>query len=148
MTKIRMRPANQEDCESMLEWRNHPNTLRFFFDPSPVNSEVHKSWFSAALTNPSCHLLIGEDASGKSVGVVRFDQKDSAAEIAIYLVPSRRGERLGNPLLDAAIQWLRENSTVEYVSANVLEANKASLKMFLASRFMKNLDRLSLNIRH
>jgi RimJ/RimL family protein N-acetyltransferase len=131
-----------------LEWRNHPDTLRFFFDPSPIDPDLHKSWFSAVLKNPSCHLLIGEDSSGRSVGVVRFDQKGIDAEIAIYLVPNRRGEGLGHLLLDAAVHWLKENSTVEYVNANVLASNKASLKMFLRSKFNYNLHRLTLDIHH
>jgi RimJ/RimL family protein N-acetyltransferase len=146
--KIQMRRARQEDSESMLEWRNHPDTRRYFFDPSPVDPEAHKAWFSAVLTNPSRHLLIGEDATGKPVGVVRFDQKDNAADIAIYLVPQRHGEGLGTPLLDAAVLWLKENSTVEHIRADVLAANAASLKMFAASGFTHDVHRLSLDIHH
>ena len=147
LEKIRMRRARQEDSELMLDWRNHPDTRRYFFDSSPVDPEVHKVWFRAALTNPSCYLLIGEDAVVKPVGVVRFDQEDNSADIAIYLLPERRGQGLGTPLLEAAIRWLKENSTVEHIRADVLAANVASLRMFGAAGFASNLDRLSMDIR-
>jgi UDP-2,4-diacetamido-2,4,6-trideoxy-beta-L-altropyranose hydrolase len=146
--KIQIRRARQKDSESMLEWRNHPDTLRYFFDPSPVDSGAHKAWFSAALTNPSRCLLIGEDVLGNPVGVVRFDQEGSFADIAIYLVPERHGEGLGTPLLHAAVQWLKENSTVERIRADVLAANVASLKMFAAAGFATDVHRVSLDIRH
>ena len=146
MVNIRMRRARQEDSESIFEWRNHPDTRRYFFDPAPLDPEAHKAWFSAALTNPSRYLLIGEDASGRTVGVVRFDQEDNSADIAIYLVPHRRGEGLGTPLLEAAVRWLKENSTVEHIRANVLSTNAASLKMFAAAGFAPSANRLSLDI--
>jgi hypothetical protein len=80
--KIRMRLAAQEDSELIFEWRNHRDTRRYFFDPSPVDPEAHKAWFSAALKNPSRYLLIGEDASERDVGVVRFDQEGNSADMA------------------------------------------------------------------
>ncbi len=144
--KIRMRLAAQEDSELIFEWRNHRDTRRYFFDPSPVDPEAHKAWFSAALKNPSRYLLIGEDASERDVGVVRFDQEGNSADIAIFLVPNRHGEGLGILLLEAAVTWLKESSTVTHIRAEVLAKNTASLKMFAAAGFTPNLHRLSLNI--
>jgi RimJ/RimL family protein N-acetyltransferase len=144
--KILMRRARQEDSESMLEWRNHPDTRRYFFDPSPFDPAAHKAWFSAALTNPSRFLLIGEDVRERAVGVVRFDQEGNSADIAIYLVPQRRGEGLGILLLGAAVLWLKGNSAVKHIRADVLAANAASLKMFAAAGFTPNVNRLSLDI--
>jgi len=144
--KIRIRRARQEDSESILEWRNHPETRSYFFDPSPVDPEAHRAWFSAALTNSLRYLLIGEDASERTVGVVRFDQVGNSADIAIYLVPHRHGEGLGILMLEAAVRWLKENSTVELIRADVLAKNAASLKMFAAAGFTPNVHRLSLDI--
>jgi len=146
--KIHMRLARKEDSDVMLEWRNHPDTRRFFFDSSAIDPEVHKTWLSAALANPSRYLLIGEDTAVKPVGVVCFDQEENVADISIYLAPQRRGEGLGIPLLDAAVKWLKENSTIEHIFADVLPTNGASLKMFAAFGFKSNLHRLSLDIRN
>lgn len=141
-----MRCARQEDCEPLLEWRNHPETRRYFLDSSVVAPAMHKEWFIATLKNPFSHLLIGEDSSERAVGVVRFDQKGSFADTSIYLRPQTRGQGLGLPLLEAAVQWLKVNTTVEVICANVLAANTASLKIFAAAGFTRSTNLFSLNI--
>jgi len=146
--KIHMRLARKEDSDVIFEWRNHPDTRKFFFDSSSIDPETHKTWFSTVLVNPSRYLLIGEDAAGKPVGVVRFDLEENAADISIYLAPQWREEGLGTPLLDAAVEWLKENSTIEHIFADVLPTNEASLKMFAALGVKSNLHQLSLDMRN
>ncbi len=147
LKKIQIRCARQEDCEPMLEWRNHPDTRRHSFDPTPLDPNDHKLWFNTVLANPSQELLIGEHGVGNPVGVVRFDLENNVAKISIYLVPNMHRKGMGTPLLYAAIQWLKENSTVELVHAYVTPANLASLKMFREAGFTPNGFRFSLELR-
>jgi RimJ/RimL family protein N-acetyltransferase len=144
---VKIRRAKQDDCELILEWRNHPETRRYFFDSSPINPAEHRVWFSAIAADPSGFLLIGEDAVSESIGVVRFDQKGDYADVSIYLAPQRRGQGMGVPLLEASVRWLKENSTVKLVCADVLAENADSLKMFDAAGFAIDRYRLFLNIR-
>jgi RimJ/RimL family protein N-acetyltransferase len=124
------------DREPMYAWRNHPDTRRFFFDPTPLAAADHARWFAAALADPRRHLLVAEDARGP-VGVLRFDVEDREEEAAIdiYVVPERRGSGLGTPLLRAGLDWLRQNTNVRRLNAEVVPANRASCRMFEACGF-------------
>ena len=140
--QIHMRPALYEESSLILEWRNHPDTRRFFFDSAPIASQIHNDWFSSILKSPTNYLLIGEDNSKKPVGVVRFDQVGKTADVSIYLVPDRRGKGLGIKLLNSAIDWVCLNTDVENIQADILSQNIASQKMFIASGFVSSSYRL------
>jgi len=119
----------------MLVWRNHPETRRFFFNPDLIDMETHRKWFSTSLVSPTRHMLVAEDDRGESIGIVRFDVIGERAEVDIYLVPKHRGTGLGVPMLTAAIEWLKENTEVKRLSADVVPANQSSLRMFAAVGF-------------
>lgn len=80
-------------------------------------------------------MLVAEDDRGESIGIVRFDVIGERAEVDIYLVPKHRGTGLGVPMLTAAIEWLKENTEVKRLSADVVPANQSSLRMFAAVGF-------------
>jgi RimJ/RimL family protein N-acetyltransferase len=78
--------------------------------------------------------------------VVRFDQNEDSAVVDIYLVPERRGQGLGTPMLDAALQWLKRNSSVRHLYADVLAENAASMRLFATAGFVTTTWRLSLDL--
>ena len=135
--ELRARKATPADSEAMYAWRNDPETRRYFFDPAPLSADSHARWLSASLANAFRHLLIIEYPDGRPVGVVRFDvhREDNAARIDIYLVPERRGAGLGAQVLQAAILWLKENTQVQRIDAEVLSGNHASRRLFEAAGF-------------
>jgi RimJ/RimL family protein N-acetyltransferase len=135
MAEVRIRKATPGDCDAMLEWRNHPETHRHFFNPNPIAPEAHRAWFEATLSNPDRHLLIAEEESGRPVGVVRFDVSGEEAEIDIYLAPESRGKKLGVGLLHAGMEWLKSNTGVRRVRAEVIPANASSLRLFAQGGF-------------
>jgi UDP-2,4-diacetamido-2,4,6-trideoxy-beta-L-altropyranose hydrolase len=145
--EIQVRRARQDDCERMLEWRNHPVTRRYFFNAEPIDAYTHRAWFVAVLADTRHrHLLIAEDETGCPIGVVRFDEEGDSAQVDIYLVPERHGHGLGKAMLNAALQWLAKNSSVRQVHADVLAENVASRQMFAAAGFANTVCRFSLDL--
>jgi len=145
--EIYIRRARQDDCERILEWRNHPATRRYFFNPESIDLITHRSWFAAILEGTrNCHLLIAENATGCPIGVVRFDEEGDSARVNVYLDPGRHGHGLGKAMLDSALQWLEINSSVRTVNADVLVENTASMHLFAAAGFKNTVCRFSLDL--
>lgn len=94
-------------------------------------------WFTALLNNPERYLLAIENHLGQPVGIIRFDttNQEGTANVDIYLVPEKRGFGLGAPVLLAGLKWLKLNSTIRRITADVLVANKSSCRMFDSTGF-------------
>lgn len=145
---IRLRRAVAEDCRAIYEWRNAPVNREFSMDPSPIQYEVHQSWFSNALTDPARILLIG-DLLETPVGVLRFDLLQDAARVSVYLVPGQHGKGLGPSLLSAGCDWLKaQHPEVTHVTAEVMPRNKVSAGAFRRAGFDRNIDVYRLFLRH
>ena len=135
--QLRVRKITSADCNAVYIWRNHSDTRRYFFDHSPITLEDHVQWFAAVLNDPERHLLAIENHLGEPVGVIRFDatNQEGTASIDIYLVPDKRGFGLGAPMLLAGLKWLKINTTIRRITADVLVENKSSCRMFESAGF-------------
>ena len=127
---LRLRRAQQVDCDPVFNWRNHPDVRRNVLDPSPILYERHKKWFNDSLDRTDRILLIAEQ-DGSAVGVLRFDFNGVTAEVSIYLVPDKMGMGLGEAVLRAGEDWMRqENLVVDLLVARILKTNPASKALF------------------
>lgn len=136
--EVSVRKATRADCRRVFDWRNHPQTYQFFFSQKPVQFEQHYAWFEQILQSNHHFLLIGLDASGAEVGVIRFDLSDdrSQAEVHLYVAPGLTGRGLGRSLLRAGILWLGQHTSVERITAKVMEGNLASHRLFESGGFL------------
>ena len=83
-------------------------------------------------------LIIGT-LGNKTVGVVRFDIEDAAAEVSIYLVPEGGFSGQGRNLLMSAELWLKANRpAIKRIRASVLAENDASKNIFITSSYHEN----------
>jgi UDP-2,4-diacetamido-2,4,6-trideoxy-beta-L-altropyranose hydrolase len=136
--EIILRKATMDDCDVMHLWRNHEETRRFVFNPDPIPIDVHREWFKNALVDSKRIILIGE-GEGVSLGVLRYDLKDSAARVSIYLAPDRQGKGMGVHLLRAGDSWIKGHLPhIETLEAEILPLNKASLHVFEQAGFRKH----------
>jgi UDP-2,4-diacetamido-2,4,6-trideoxy-beta-L-altropyranose hydrolase len=121
-------------------WRNHPEIRRYALDGEVIPWERHKAWFDSAIHDPNIGMLIAED-NRQAVGVVRFDIVDKIAEVSIYVVPGMQGKGYGRVALDASQAWLRsQRPEVGDLSAKIVRANKASIRLFEAAGFERVYD--------
>ena len=138
MKAITLRPATLADAEMVYEWRNAPETRKYFFDPRPLEKAAHIKWFESSLKMPDRCLLIAE-SENTPVGVLRFDISHSEAEIDIYVCPGLTGNGLGTAILNAGTNWINKHKPhVNTLLAKVIPANIASARAFEKSGF--NLD--------
>lgn len=134
---LHVRPATPADCMTVFEWRNHPNTYRYFFSTAGLTLDEHTTWFHKVLQDETRHLLIGCDSQGRKVGVIRFDLADDdlQAEVHLYVAPDLAGQGFGTALLQAGQDWLGANTNVERVIAKVMDANEASHRLFAGAGY-------------
>ncbi|MEO7157239.1 MAG: UDP-2,4-diacetamido-2,4,6-trideoxy-beta-L-altropyranose hydrolase [Vicinamibacterales bacterium] len=127
---IAIRRATRADARDIHVWRNAPTVRAMSGNSAPIAYAEHKKWLEGVLNSQSRHLLIGE-RDGVPIGVVRFDTRDDAAEISIYLAPGRIGQGEGTALLLAAEEWLRrEQPAIPTLQAQVRAGNPASHRLF------------------
>ena len=132
---IEVRAVRQSDSENLFNWRNHPIIRAVSRNSDPVSWEGHQSWFKSLLSDPHRFLVIGE-INAKPVGVARFDNVNSRAEVSIYLVPDISNSGLGSELLHSAECWLLCNHPeIKQLTANVLANNERSKRLFLGAGY-------------
>jgi UDP-2,4-diacetamido-2,4,6-trideoxy-beta-L-altropyranose hydrolase len=132
---IQLRPAVEQDCLAVLEWRNAPGTRENSLAPDLIDESAHTAWFKQALEDDDRIILIAE-SEGRPVGVMRYDVSAASAAVSIYLVPGEQGKGFGQGILHAAEVWLRTNRPeVCSLTAEVLESNQASQQIFERAGF-------------
>jgi len=128
--RIHIRPANEQDCDSLYQWRNAEETRRYVFDSACIPLETHRTWFLNALANPDRIVLIGE-IDGRPVGVVRYDCRCEEALVSVYLVPGMTGQGVGAELIRCGTRWLREHRPeIRRINAEIMGENSASMRAF------------------
>lgn len=134
---VTVRPAGDGDGPDLLAWRNDPVARAASIDQRPVSPETHVAWFARVLADPQRHLYIGEDASGASIGMVRFDDgPDGDAEVSINLGAEVRGRGFGRELLREAISAHRRDAGLRTLRARIRVGNTASVRLFRGAGFL------------
>lgn len=133
---VTIRHATMDDADTLYEWRNDPDTIRFSTSNAGVSKDDHLVWLERKLVSEETMMLIGCDsASGEALGIVRFDAHDENFWIvSINLSPSWRGQKLASPLLDKAIEFFGKKHTA-IVTAYVKQDNIVSRRCFERSGF-------------
>jgi UDP-2,4-diacetamido-2,4,6-trideoxy-beta-L-altropyranose hydrolase len=135
---VRVRRATTQDEQLLLEWVNDPDVRSHSFEHRSITPDEHARWLAARLAAPSCLLLIGEDAWNLPVGQVRFDLDPDRDESVIDISVDRafRGLGVGERLLAAALAVWREQGMSARASAEVLDGNAASGRLFARLGFI------------
>lgn len=146
--QIELRRATPADRDSLLSWRNAPESRRHSGSAEAIASDQHAAWFARVVEDPRVALLIGEHA-GSPVGVLRYDVGGASAAVSVYLVPGRHGQGYGTALLRAGTHWLRKHHPgVAQVYAEIRRDNTASLEAFANAGYQVNRSIYTLDVRH
>lgn len=135
LASVQVRPATLEDARPVLDWANDPVTRSVSFTQSEILWEDHQPWFARRLADPGCRLLIGENAQGAPVGMVRFDLHEGVATISINIAPAHRGLGLGTDLLLVACRDLLNSGAATQIRALIKPDNTASQRAFQRAGF-------------
>lgn len=135
---IELEKATMSDMQKIYDWRNDARVRKYSNDSSVIDFNQHKSWFEKVIEDSSRPILIGS-LNNKDLGVVRFEISNNEAEISVYLSPYMHGKGYGVALISAGEKWLRmQHPQVEKIIAEVLSANKASVKLFEKCGYKSN----------
>ena len=130
-----LRPARPEDCQLVWEWRNDPDTRQASFQTEPIPFERHRTWFEARLDSPDLRFFIVQTADGKGIGYVRFQLKDSEAEVSIALDARARGKGYGTMAIRAASEAVLSGGGVRRLVALIKHSNPQSREVFQRAGF-------------
>ena len=135
---IRLRCAGHPDARDVFDWRNDPVTRAASHQVAPIPWPAHELWWKASLGRADRVLLIGEDAEGRPVGLVRFDARpDGRWLVGIQVAPERRGLGYGRALLAAGVERMTTRRGATAFVAEIKDANAASRRLFAACGFRR-----------
>jgi L-amino acid N-acyltransferase YncA len=133
--KIKIRPADLNDCKSLFDWLSDELSRTMFFNVSSQSIEEHEVWFKNSLCNVDCVLYVGE-LGYKKLGVCRFDfmESEMLAEVSINMNPSMTGSGLEEKFLFESIESYLEKNKYNLL-AKVKPKNLTSLNVFESAGF-------------
>ena len=136
--EITMRPATAADSELLFEWQTHPDTRRYFRNPTLPTKCEHEAWISARLFDANCLLNIIEYGD-EPAGMLRLDAldiqddgTDEAYEVSILVAPDRTQLGIGN----AALRLGRRLAPDSNLYASVHPDNAASRHLFASAGYL------------
>lgn len=132
---INFRAATLSDQKILFDWRNDQQTRLQSLNQDFVTWESHQDWFDKSLKTETRQIFIAVD-QGRSVGMIRWDQKNKARELSWLIGSEFRGHGYGNKMLKQFIQMF----PFQY-EAKVRVSNQASLKMALNAGFRLRLEK-------
>ena len=134
--QIRLRLAQIEDENWLLDLQRQPQTRRYSRNPAVPSAEEHHNWIKRTLADPDKLLFIVE-ADCVSVGTVRLDRladEDGLArhEVAIAIHPDFYDRGFGL----AALRFVRALVPGAVLDATVFPENTVSLALFSSAGFI------------
>jgi ribosomal protein S18 acetylase RimI-like enzyme len=120
---MRLRPADADDEQLFLTWRNDPLTVKNSGNSQPVSPEEHGAWFKAALAD-SGRLLFVAESEGNAVGMVRADKEGTGWVLSWSVDAGMRGRGLGARMVAMLVEKLGKT-----VCARIRNENISSLKI-------------------
>ncbi|MCO8311493.1 UDP-2,4-diacetamido-2,4,6-trideoxy-beta-L-altropyranose hydrolase [Pseudomonas mandelii] len=137
-TVLQVRQATLDDAQLLFDGRNAEAVRRWSLDTHIIDWQRHQAWVAASLSNPRRLLLIAETDDGP-VGVLRYDLDDARAKVSIYLLEGRFGLGWGRALLARGEAFVTAHwPRLKAITAQVLPANQASLKVFREAGFTQS----------
>ena len=135
---VRVRRARESDCRLLWEWANEPGVRASSFSQRQIGWEEHVHWFQARLADTKCVILIGEDARGRPLGQIRFDQQaGGVADIDVSIARGFRRAGYGSVLIDSAIREVFGSTVITKVNAFIRPENLASVRAFEKAGFRR-----------
>lgn len=128
-TQVSLRQLDEKDLELIRAWRNHPDIRRVMYTQHEISSQEHVSWFKAASTNSSRHLLIFE-IDAQPLGFVNILELENSnvANWGFYtspIAPKGTGRKIGK----AAISYAFDTRKLRKLCGQVLASNERSIRL-------------------
>src|SRR5262245_44850525 len=110
MADVQIRPLEAADLETVIELKDRvASEGRWIATEAPIDREEHVERYGRSLEDPAqgsfVAVLDGEIVGNSGV----FKEPYGVADIGMLVADGYRGQGIGSALLQAAIDWAREN---------------------------------------
>jgi UDP-2,4-diacetamido-2,4,6-trideoxy-beta-L-altropyranose hydrolase len=136
--QIKLRRAQENDCKLLWKWANDPEVRQSAFNSKNIAWEDHQAWFLNKQNDPNCIQYIALSRYDVPIGQIRFDIKDSVAEIDYSVDKDLRGMGLGKILLKEGVKlFCAEENNSRTIRGCVKKGNESSNRIFQGAGFLK-----------
>lgn len=131
-----VREISQSDELEILKIRNNPEIFKWFFNDSPITTEIHRKWVADRVKFSKNYTLVAE-FNGKVIGTAYLDEPQSLSpKISISVSPDFRKDGTGTSLLVELISRAKKGQ-MKSIRAEILKSNSSSLKFFEKNGFSR-----------
>lgn len=134
---LKFRTADQNDCLLLFSWANNDLVRKNSYNSDYIEWADHVLWFNNLLSYPESIIYIAE-INGKSAGYVRFEYKQEATIISIYVDDQYRGMGFSQRFIRECTQKYKGDFGDKTITAYIKQKNKPSLKAFENSGYSKS----------
>lgn len=131
----RLRPVKDTDKNLLFEWANDCEVRNNSFNQEQISWTDHNNWFDKAINDKdiSIYILMEDE---EPIGQCRIDVDEHGyAEIDYSITESRRGEGLGNLIIDLLIDEVYKKQNIKKLIGKVRSQNNASMRCFESNGF-------------
>ena len=132
---IRLRPPTESDGPWLFGLANDPAVRKASFSQAKIDWATHAEWLRSKLRDRLTVMWLVERGN-TPIGVVRFEARDSGAEISVSLAAVARGSGLGAWLIaEATRRYMREVTGPPRIIARIRSENAGSARAFASAGF-------------
>jgi len=121
---LKLRPADMNDAERLLRWRNDEQTRANSHIAAVVSLAEHLAWLEATLCGPNQLFIVEDD--GVPVGSVRADREPNGWKLSWTVAPEHRGKSHGKHMVRELVQQLDGPCRAEIRYGNVASEKVAA----------------------
>jgi RimJ/RimL family protein N-acetyltransferase len=96
-----LRPANLDDENRLLIWRNDPVTRQASLSQHVIGKKEHARWLRKSLSDPARKIFVAEK-DGIPIGTFRIDSQEELLFLSWTIAPSWRHRGLGREMVESA----------------------------------------------
>lgn len=136
-----LRPASEDDCETIFQWANDPANRAASFSQQPIAWQDHCRWFAARISDPDHIFYLAITPEETAMAQARFALPgNEEAIMSVSLAPDFRGVGLGARLIRQACNQAMKDRPVKKILAYIRRNNTSSLHAFTQAGFWRRGD--------
>lgn len=135
---LNLRPWNNEDCQTIYDWRVHIDSRRWSMNQQEFSFADHQAWFNRITADPArfCFML---EVDLEPIAQIRFEPAamPGCYRISVSVAPGRTGNGYGCMILRQACRQPDLLRVASLLVAETMVANVPSQKIFARQGFFK-----------
>ncbi|REG85000.1 GNAT family N-acetyltransferase [Marinomonas pollencensis] len=125
-TELQLRPANMNDADCLLAWRNDRATREASLCTARVEVADHIKWLRSAISNDQQRLYIAE-VNHRAVGSIRADREGECWILSWTVAPRSRGKGIAQQMLKCFIEGCNETLLAQ-IKVNNIASQKVAVR--------------------